>query len=62
MFWALVVVGLLSLGIFWSVKAYKDWQDNQVLTTINTTALPVSNIEYPALTFCGPGNNLTIIT
>jgi len=54
-FWILVVLGLSSLGMFWSIKAYNDWQDNLVLTTVNTTAYPITNIEFPAVTICGPG-------
>jgi hypothetical protein len=49
-------MGLLTLGIYWSVKAYKDWQDNLVLTTVKTTAYSIKNIDFPALTICGPGD------
>jgi hypothetical protein len=54
-FWILVVLGMASLGMFWSIEAYNDWQDNLVLTTINTTAYPITNIEFPAVTICGQG-------
>ena len=54
--WVLVV-GMASLmGILWSVEAWNDWQDNQVLTSVSTTALPISEIEFPAITICGQGS------
>ena len=37
-------------------KAYNDWQDNPVLTTVSTTAMPISEIEFPAITICGQGS------
>ena len=37
-------------------KAWNDWQDNQVLTSVSTTALPISEIEFPAITICGQGS------
>ena len=55
-FWALVVLGLFTLGTYWSVKAYNDWQENLVLTTVKSTAYPISGIEFPAVTICGPGH------
>jgi len=45
------------LGGYWSVIAYYQWQDNPVLTTVQTSAYPVSNIEFPAVTICGQGSN-----
>ena len=54
-FWSLVVLGLFGLGSYWSIKAYNDWQENLVLTTIKSTAFPVSKIDFPAVTICGPG-------
>jgi hypothetical protein len=55
-----VVIGLLALGTYWSVKAYNDWQSNLVLTTVNTTAFPVTGVEFPAFTICAPGQVLDV--
>jgi hypothetical protein len=54
-FWILVVLALSGLGLYWSIKAYNDWQDNLVLTTVNTTAYPITKIPFPAVTICSPG-------
>ena len=54
-FWSLTVILLLALGIYWSVQSYNDWQSQQVLTTIKTTAYSVEQLEFPTVTFCSPG-------
>ena len=35
----------------------KDWQDSPILTTLTTTAYPVDNIDFPAVTICASGMN-----
>ena len=44
-------------GTYWSVTAYKEWQDSPVLTTLVNPALPIEAIEFPAVTICSPGMN-----
>ncbi len=56
-FWFYVVLAMFILGGYWSATAYYQWQDNPVLTTVRTSAYPVSNIEFPAVTICGQGSN-----
>ena len=31
------------------------WQDDPIITVINTTSYPISDIEYPAITICSQG-------
>ena len=38
--------------------AAKDWEDYPVKTVVKTTAYPVQNLPFPAVTVC-PGNNIT---
>jgi amiloride-sensitive sodium channel len=49
-FWISVVTFMVLLGGYWSVEAYNTWQDNPVITTIGTTAFPVKDLEFPAVT------------
>ena len=49
MFWFLVIVAMLCLGIYWIVQAYVSWQDKPVLTSITTTAYSVKQV---ATFFC----------
>ena len=58
-FWILTVLSMLILGTYWSISAYYSWQDNPVLTT---SAYPVTDIEFPAMTICGQGSNMDILT
>ena len=61
-FWSLVIIAMLALGTYWSVCAYQDWLDNPVMTTIKTSALPIKEINFPAVTICGQGMNADIVT
>jgi hypothetical protein len=61
-FWSLVIFAMLLLGTYWSVGAYSDWQATPVLTTVKTSALPIKNIEFPAVTICSQGLNEDIVT
>ena len=47
---------MAGFGIAMIANAYKSWQDNPVMTTISTPALPVEDVEYPAITICGLGS------
>ena len=38
-----------------SLDAKRAWDDNPILTTVSTTALPIHELEYPAITICGQG-------
>jgi disulfide bond formation protein DsbB len=44
-FWILVIILMTILGLYWCIKAYIDWQDKPVLTTITTTAFPVKAVR-----------------
>ncbi len=48
LFWITVIVLMLVLGMYWSIVIYQDWQDQVVITTASSTALPVTNVEFPA--------------
>ena len=40
-----MIVLMTILGLYWCIKAYLDWQDKPVLTTITTTAFPVKSVS-----------------
>jgi hypothetical protein len=61
-FWSFVILAMLLLGTYWSVVAYSNWQDNPVLTTVKNSALPIKEIEFPAVTICSQGLNTDIVT
>ena len=35
-----------------------NWNEMPVVTTIGTTALPITELEVPSITLCSPGNDL----
>ena len=42
-------------------KAYDEWVDSPVLTSLHTTAKPISEIEFPSITICGQGSVKEVI-
>jgi hypothetical protein len=44
-FWIIVILAMLILGLYWCIKAYLDWQEKPVLTTITTTAYSVKQVK-----------------
>ena len=60
--WVSIVAFMLLLGSYWSIQSYIDWQNNPVLTTVQTTAYPVKEIEFPAVTICGQGMSDDVIS
>jgi hypothetical protein len=43
-FWSVVVILLLALGLYWCADVYQAWTDQPVLTTIKTAELPVQEV------------------
>ena len=37
-------------------QAYIHWQENPTLNSLQTTGLPISDIDFPAITICGQGS------
>ena len=59
-FWIIVIFMLLLLGAYWTASIYKNWQEQPVVTTLTTNALPITEIEFPSVTVCGQGFNSEI--
>ena len=45
LFWILIVILMLMLGTYWSSNAYDSWQNDPVLTTVKSTAFPVTHVR-----------------
>ena len=52
----IVCIALASLGFYLIFKAYDNWKQNPVMTSVQTTALPIEAIEFPAITICALGS------
>ena len=40
-----ILIWMLTLGLYWILVAYFDWQEKPVLTSITTTAYSVKQVE-----------------
>ena len=47
--WVVIVLLALCFTVFQMATLYTDWQDNPVITTLDTVALPIEEIEFPLL-------------
>ena len=59
--WLVVVILAIIFTTFQVCKLYKEWQDEPVITTLDTVALPIEEIEFPAVTICPQGSRQEII-
>ena len=42
-------------SLYSTYKTYVEWQASPTITTIDTIAYPIKNIEFPAITICSQG-------
>jgi hypothetical protein len=54
--WLLVVVAAIALATYQMATLREQWQTNPVTTTLDSIALPIENIEFPAVTICPQGS------
>ena len=55
-FWMIVVVLAISFTTFQMSSLRSQWKNNPVVTTLDTIALPIEEIEFPAVTICPQGS------
>ena len=53
--WAGVVILALFFTALQTSTLYKEWQEEPVITTLETIGLPIKDIEFPAVTICPQG-------
>ena len=53
--WFLVVAAAMIFTILQTTTLYTDWQNEPVVTNLNTIAMPINDIEFPAVTICPQG-------
>ena len=54
-FWVATCLALFIVAVVLTVSAYLGWQRDPILTTVATTGLPVTKLDFPAITICGQG-------
>ena len=53
--WFLVVVAAMMFTILQTTTLYTDWQNEPIITNLDTVAMPIKDIEFPAVTICPQG-------
>ena len=55
-FWVLVVIMALSSTTFQMLSLRAQWEEQPVITNLETIAWPIEDIEFPAVTICPQGS------
>ena len=55
-FWIVIVLLALVFSYYQCATLYNQWQDDPVITTLDTVSLPIHEIEFPAVTICPQGS------
>ena len=54
--WLTVVSIAVFFSVFQTCSLYSQWQKSPVITTLESIALPIKDIEFPAVTICPQGS------
>ena len=54
--WILIVILAISFTVFQMATLYYQWQEDPVITTLDTVAHPIEEIQFPAVTICPQGS------
>ena len=55
-FWILITTLAISFTAFQTTQLYRQWKDDPVVTSLDTVKMPISEIEFPAVTICPQGS------
>ena len=55
-FWSIVVFLAIIFTCYQIYSLHRDWQDNPVITLLDTIAYPIEEIDFPAVTICPQGS------
>ena len=54
--WILIVILAIAFTVFQMATLYYQWQEDPVITTLDTVAHPIEEIQFPAVTICPQGS------
>ena len=58
LFWLIIFIAGLIFSVYLSLDAFLDWRKNMIVTRFENSELPVTEIEFPAVTICSQGLNM----
>ena len=56
LFWTAIVSLAIAFGVYQTLMIYTLWQNEPVITTLDTVAYPIDELEFPAVTICPQGS------
>ena len=56
MLWVVVTILAMLFTAMQTMQLYSDWKEDPVVTSLETVALPIERIEFPAVTICPQGS------
>ena len=59
--WAIVVILAIAFTACQVTSLYNEWEDEPVITTLETVAEPIEEIKFPAVTICPQGSRQEIL-
>ena len=54
----MIFVTALVLSVYLSLDAFLDWRQNMIITRFENSELPVTELDFPAVTVCSQGLNM----
>ena len=55
-FWTVVIISSITIAGVYISKMYRSWDDNPIVTSIDNTAAPIDETQFPSVTICSSGN------
>ena len=52
LFWSVIVVTGFSIAGFLIIESLHDWASNQTITTLDSIATPIQEVQFPTVTVC----------
>ena len=52
---ALIIVGFIASGVFLNTS-FNDWTSEPIITTMDSIAAPINDIQFPTVTVCQNGH------
>ena len=54
--WLIIVCSALAFTVYQLPDFYLEWQEHPIITVLDTVALPIEDIKFPAVTICPQGS------
>ena len=59
--WLVIVLCSMFMAIWMIGSSYSSWQQKMVITTLKTTAKPITDLDFPTVTICADGQHMGMV-